>query len=1244
MEIDSLSRPLLFPCADRVKVPQVGSDESKLKSHFSFLSQSLPPTRTQDAQGKIHQDYVKKISTDLLFSEAVIRKHAAHTLPYNKVDLNGTFDSKGIVKKKPLKKIGSVGRHTQHGYEKKHTPCHITTVSEHKLKPLQPKKKKIIPDRDDEIVSEAGTVLKGKNAFLTETEQENELEEDAEINSDSQQNTKTRPKESENWDSHVLMNLSKATARWIVNERTPQGPQKDRLTKLLVEKFGEASQLDTLIRDDTSVSETGVAEQPEQRAESRSSKKQKSAVSEARKNSSEKEKKEGEEGGEDENDEEDVNTQPLASFYRLPGGVRRKHRQLAIDSLGAINTTAQDIQVFRRKPKPPPTLKDVMNPAIGDKMLDTHNQFEQEWLLGAQVIHQPSDSKLHLDSGNVYQVSTRKSFPQDPVSWHTESKKKTKDRKSKKDREKKKIDMPQHGYKKWNKLPEPMQEELMDIHEAGYDAEAHREPDPTTFKRHKENPSLVQLVDEWRNKWHLGSKWYDSSINDLERDMNDINEHVRLQAIATIAKAATFRPPDEPGSVSISKPSNLKSRLTGIFTKVAKDATSHGVLPAKLLTCVEKSLFDPSPRVCVTAAIALYTLNRPNEEARKILKDVIKGGSGPERWAAAQCLAHAGVCDSFVVGELVKQLFDSENMVKHEQCIRLLTNLSRGSSIVHSMVAEQLNSTSWRHRIVACRTFPRLYGTINKDITHKLSNLMWNDWHREVRTTAAQTLGRTGHGKDVHDDLRDRLLNGSERDRIDALQKIGHLGIMTARLLPSYLKCFDDPYIAVRIATTETASKLELKDHDVLMKLLFLTEFDSNWKVKAHALKALGNIGESNKHIESAVLWALRFESQAGVRAEACQTMIKLSMKDPEIPALLQEKLLVEPDQVVREQLVIALESFGVSATGDMEMVQQIKDEVRRLCTRYNIAAKITLNEEREDLAHQHKRFFDSSPAPSELVKSDVYVPSPSTTRPSTKHSTRTITPSIYISIDDDYRPGAETPEVDLPKTPGSTFATDLMGNRLSPAQQGSRPNTGNTLSRTTPAVTPTGVVRTTSAGRRTPEERLNKLIEVYEGSASLAQYQEFKQGDLGVMDDGNVRKLSQIPEAPTEEVSGDITGQSKVLEEDEGSNDVFHSDVVESRLDQTVMDNVDVPLMGGEVMIPYPRKNRWKNSAKEKQENDDDDDEEEDSEEYEMDDDLEDDEEEELKKSILRPTPEPGSVSRMTSGTRKDDSRPPSN
>ena len=331
METDRLSRPLLFPCADRVKIPQVGSDETRVKSHFNFLSQSLPPTRTEDVQGKIHENYVKKISADLLFSEAVIRKHAAHTLPYSKEDLKGTFDASGVVKRKPIKKIGVVGRHNQRGNEKKHAPCHITTVSEHKLKPLQ-RKKKIIPDRDDEIVSEVGTVIKGKDTFLTQLPQEDDDDKNEEIQAVWSQGSKVRPKEAENWDSHVLMNLSKATARWIVNERTPLGPQKDRLTKLLVEKYGETSHLDTLIRDDTSVSEMGTAEQAEQRAASRTSKQHRGGVETGR-SDGRKELKEGE-GGEGGEADGDVNDKPLASFYRLPGGVRRNQRQLAIDSLG----------------------------------------------------------------------------------------------------------------------------------------------------------------------------------------------------------------------------------------------------------------------------------------------------------------------------------------------------------------------------------------------------------------------------------------------------------------------------------------------------------------------------------------------------------------------------------------------------------------------------------------------------------------------------------------------------------------------------------------------------------------------------------------------------------------------------------------------------------------------------------------------------------------------------------------------
>ena len=92
----------------------------------------------------------------------------------------------------------------------------------------------------------------------------------------------------------------------------------------------------------------------------------------------------------------------------------------------------------------------------------------------------------------------------------------------------------------------------------------------------------------------------------------------------------------------------------------------------------------------------------------------MRNGSEPERWASAQCLAHAGVCDSYIVSELIQQLLGSEDMIKSERCVSLMARLSSNSTIVHSMVGEQLNSTSWRQRIIACRVLPRLNGVINK--------------------------------------------------------------------------------------------------------------------------------------------------------------------------------------------------------------------------------------------------------------------------------------------------------------------------------------------------------------------------------------------------------------------------------------------------------------------------------------------------------------------------------------------------
>ena len=63
-----------------------------------------------------------------------------------------------------------------------------------------------------------------------------------------------------------------------------------------------------------------------------------------------------------------------------------------------------------------------------------------------------------------------------------------------------------------------------------------------------------------------------------------------------------------------------------------------------------------------------------------------------------------------------------------------------------------------------------------QDITNKLADLMWNDWHSEVRRAAAQCLGKTGHGREVHDDLRERILGKDEKIKLEAINKVGQLG------------------------------------------------------------------------------------------------------------------------------------------------------------------------------------------------------------------------------------------------------------------------------------------------------------------------------------------------------------------------------------------------------------------------------------------------------------------------------------
>ena len=154
------------------------------------------------------------------------------------------------------------------------------------------------------------------------------------------------------------------------------------------------------------------------------------------------------------------------------------------------------------------------------------------------------------------------------------------------------------------------------------------------------------------------------------------------------------------------------------------------------------------------------------------------------------------------------------------------------------MVGEYLNNDDLRYKILSCKLLPCLRRALNKDLTNKLIYLMWHDNNKTVRKVAAQTLGRTGRGQNVHDELCLRLQSKDVNDRIEALRKIQYLGIMTAKLLIPFLECFKDDYINVRELACKAAQKLQVKDENVILSLIELSQYDKIPKVKARAIES----------------------------------------------------------------------------------------------------------------------------------------------------------------------------------------------------------------------------------------------------------------------------------------------------------------------------------------------------------------------------------------------------------------------
>ncbi|MGH0184103.1 UNVERIFIED_CONTAM: hypothetical protein FKN15_013671 [Acipenser sinensis] len=235
------------------------------------------------------------------------------------------------------------------------------------------------------------------------------------------------------------------------------------------------------------------------------------------------------------------------------------------------------------------------------------------------------------------------------------------------------------------------------------------------------------------------------------------------------------------------------------------------------------------------------------------------------------------------------------------------------------------------------------------DLTNKLTFLMWNDWHSKVRQAAAQTLGRMGLGKEVHDELRSKLCEDSPCWRVVALSLLAQLGIMTAKLLPAFLSCFNNDFVAVRQQACLTAATMRIPDELVFNQLLRMMQNEPVKEIKASAIHALGQTGHVTPALRELLLWALHHEEEPVVRFAAGDAIIALSLTGSDLQDLLLDRLSLEPHLLVRRKVAEIQAKLGFSQEGSKNLVHKVKQQVHRLCSKRIITQKVLRLEELED-------------------------------------------------------------------------------------------------------------------------------------------------------------------------------------------------------------------------------------------------------------------------------------------------------
>ena len=471
------------------------------------------------------------------------------------------------------------------------------------------------------------------------------------------------------------------------------------------------------------------------------------------------------------------------------------------------------------------------------------------------------------------------------------------------------------------------------------------------------------IIRQWCAAWKLDLR-VDKPLHnhdDILREMkNGGNQVAQCKAVALCAwpEAIIPSPSDTQGMEKISASSSpadgdiSQSICSGERITPFPKCRIPEELCDSLLSLL--SSVDTGHHVQVCALLSLCALNIAvhSNVSDKILTMLLNDPGIEHRWVGAQCGALVGHKNS-VITKAFYQLMErvqGADEADISRALHLLSVLSKRSTLVCLLSADFLNSKIDRERLAVCHVLPEICPPPTSDMVHKLVYLSWHDSCPEVRRQAALTLVATGNSKYIHDEIWSALKHGNEQQMQTGLEKMASLRLLTRRLMPLYIMCFDSPHTSVRIAAVELAGVLQINDSKIVSKVVNqLKEGASRLKIATYRALCAMHIVAANDLLRHMV-WAVQLEFNMDVRAEACRSSAVLCPNHPPVVHLLKEMLTSGDAQIIKEAAAEALVAMGEEPTPDDKEIRAIADDLEAMLTTDKVLSHVVQLDRHEEV------------------------------------------------------------------------------------------------------------------------------------------------------------------------------------------------------------------------------------------------------------------------------------------------------